>query len=601
MSKRIRVFSSLILYLFSSIIFSEISESQKILLEDLPPDQRDSLIEKINKTQEIQSSIDETFEQQNTLIKRPELKNQNTIEKCEECIYGYNFFQYSPSTFSPSSNMPISSSYVLGPGDKLEISYFGNYKEKSTGFISKEGVLILPLLGPVNLLGMTFSDAVKLIKEKIRSELVGADVSINLTDLRSISIYLLGQAYKPGNYTLSGLTTLTNALFVSGGVNKSGSLRNIEVRRGGKVITVYDFYEFLLKGKADSDIRLRDGDVIFIPFIQSRVKVGNGFKGPNLYEVKKGETIRDIIELAGGFSSGVDAKTKLEYSFNDNLTNKRLLSYLSQNSKDLDKTLNDGDIINIAKNLSLLAAGSIELAGQVNKPGEYSVLKGDTILDIIDRAGGYTDESFPEGAIFTRKDVAKLQKIAYKRSADLLEDYLVTLIAKGRNSENSLTETGVRPITELITRLKNEEPLGRQVVEIDYLKLKTDPMTNFRVQEGDFLYIPKRPESIVVIGEVLNPSTQRYVSNSSIKDYLDLSGGLKDGADKDTIYMVLPNGKAKLYSRSLFSKDSSLVLPGSIIVVSREVRSGVELAAVVAPILATFATSTAALAVLSQD
>ena len=601
MSKRIRVLSSLIFCLFSSIIFSEISESQKILLEDLPPDQRDSLIEKINKTQEIQSSIDETFEQQNTLIKRPELKNQNTIEKCEECIYGYNFFQYSPSTFSPSSNMPISSSYVLGPGDKLEISYFGNYKEKSTGFISKEGVLILPLLGPVNLLGMTFSDAVKLIKEKIRSELVGADVSINLTDLRSISIYLLGQAYKPGNYTLSGLTTLTNALFVSGGVNKSGSLRNIEVRRGGKVITVYDFYEFLLKGKADSDIRLRDGDVIFIPFIQSRVKVGNGFKGPNLYEVKKGETIRDIIELAGGFSSGVDAKTKLEYSFNDNLTNKRLLSYLSQNSKDLDKTLNDGDIINIAKNLSLLAAGSIELAGQVNKPGEYSVLKGDTILDIIDRAGGYTDESFPEGAIFTRKDVAKLQKIAYKRSADLLEDYLVTLIAKGRNSENSLTETGVRPITELITRLKNEEPLGRQVVEIDYLKLKTDPMTNFRVQEGDFLYIPKRPESIVVIGEVLNPSTQRYVSNSSIKDYLDLSGGLKDGADKDTIYMVLPNGKAKLYSRSLFSKDSSLVLPGSIIVVERDIRTGVELAAVVAPILATFATSAAALAVLSQN
>ena len=601
MSKRIRIFSSLIFCLFSSIIFSEISESQKVLLQELPPDQRDSIIEKINKTNEIQSSIDEAFEQQNTLIKRPELKSLDTLEQCEECIYGYNFFQYSPSTFSPSSNMPISSSYVLGPGDKLEISYFGNYREKSIGFISKEGVLILPLLGPVNLLGMTFSDAVKLIKEKIKSELVGTEVAINLTDLRSISIYLLGQAYKPGNYTLSGLTTLTNALFVSGGVNKLGSLRNIEVRRGGKVIKEYDFYEFLLKGKADSDIRLQDGDVVFVPYIQSRVKVGNGFKAPNLYEIKAGETVRDLIELAGGFSSGVGLTEKLEYSSINKLTNQKVLSYLTQNSKELDQTVKDGDVINIAKNLSLLVSGSIELSGQVNKPGEYSILKGETILDIIDRAGGYSDNSFPEGAVFLRKDVAKLQKEAFQRSADLLENYLVTVIAKGGNSESPLTESSLKPIMQLIARLKTEVPLGRQVVEIDYLKLKTDPMINFRVRAGDFLYIPARPESIVVIGEVLHPSTQRYSQNLSIKDYLDLSGGLKAGADKDKIYMVLPNGQASLYSRSFFSKDSSLVLPGSIIVVERDIRSGVELAAVIAPILSTFATSAAALAVLSQN
>ena len=601
MSKRIRVLGSLIFCLFSSIIFSEINEAQRILLQDLPPDQRDSIMEKINKTEDMQNSIDEVFEQQNTLIKRPELKSLDTLEQCKECIYGYNFFQYSPSTFSPSSSMPISSSYVLGPGDKLEISYFGNYKEKSTGFISNEGVLILPLLGPVNLLGMTFSDADKLIKEKINSELVGTDVAINLTDLRSISIYLLGQAYKPGNYTLSGLTTLTNALFVSGGVNKLGSLRNIEVRRGGKVIKIYDFYEFLLKGKADSDIRLQDGDVVFVPFIQTRVKVGNGFKAPNLYEIKEGETVRDLIELAGGFSSGVGLTERLEYSSLNKLTNQKVLSYLTQNSKDIDQTLKDGDIINIAKNLSLLVSGSVELAGQVNKPGEYSILQGDTILDIIDRAGGYADNSFPEGAIFLRKDVIKLQKEASERSADLLENYLVTIIAKGKNSGDPLTEASLEPVIRLISRLNNEVPLGRQVVELDYLKLKTDPMLNFRVQAGDFLLIPERPEAIVVIGEVLNPSTQRYSPNLSIKDYLDLSGGIKDGADKDKIYMVLPNGQAVLYSRSFFSKDSSLVLPGSILVVERDIRSGVELAAVIAPILSTFATSAAALAVLSQN
>jgi len=566
------------------------------MLENLPPDQRDSIINKMNQVDNISSDIDEAFEEANTLIERPELKAQDQLEPCERCIYGYDFFRYSPSTFAPSNNIPISSTYVLGPGDKIEISYFGSNEEQSESYISREGILTLPLLTPVNLLGVTYNDAVSLIERRVKTELLGTNVSITLKDLRSISIYLLGQAYKPGSYTISGLSTVTNALFASGGVNQLGSLRNIEIRRDGKVIKVYDFYEFLLKGKTNSDVRLQDGDIIFIPYIQKKVRVGGGFKGPHLYEVKDGETIRDLIGMAGGFSSEVGSQAKLELSSSNIDTNSRFILNLSQDSDDLDRQLNDGDAINIQKNLSLFS-GYINITGEVNNPGEYSILKGDTILDLIDRAGGYSDNSFPEGAIFLRKDVAKLQKEGFERSATALENYIITLITRGTED---LGETGIEPISRLITKLRNDVPLGRQVVDVNYLQLKTDPMLNFRMQNGDFLHIPERPESISVIGEVSNPSTQKYMPSLSFEEYINLAGGLRKEADKNKIFVVLPNGQSLVQNRSLFSRNSSLLLPGSTIVVGRANYGRMELAAILTPILSSFATSAAAIAILGR-
>ena len=184
-----------------------------------------------------------------------------------------------------------------------------------------------------------------------------------------------------------------------------------------------------MQGQTKSDIRLQDGDVIFIPYIEKKVRVGSGFKGPHLYEVKDGETIRDVVGMAGGISSGVGLNEKLEYNTFNAVADNRDISYFSQNSNDLDRKLSNGDIINISKSISM-KAGSIEITGEVNKPGEYSILKGDTILDVINRAGGYTDESFSEGAIFLRKEAAELEKKSFERAAESLEDYMVSLVSK---------------------------------------------------------------------------------------------------------------------------------------------------------------------------
>ena len=600
MLKYFKLFLVLGFGLFPTTSFSEINEDQLKMLEGLPPDQRDSIMQKMNDANQLQDDIEEIFKEASTLIKRPELKDSDQLEACEECIYGYDFFLYSPTTFAPSGNIPISSTYVLGPGDKIAISYFGNYQNSSVDFINREGILKLPLLAPVNLLGMTFTDAVTLIENKVETELIGTSVSVSIKDVRSISVYLLGQSYKPGAYTVSGLSTITNALFASGGVNEIGSLRNIQVRRGGKTIKVYDFYDFLLQGQTKSDIRLQDGDVIFIPYIEKKVRVGSGFKGPHLYEVKDGETIRDVVGMAGGISSGVGLNEKLEYNTFNAVADNRDISYFSQNSNDLDRKLSNGDIINISKSISM-KAGSIEITGEVNKPGEYSILKGDTILDVINRAGGYTDESFSEGAIFLRKEAAELEKKSFERAAESLEDYMVSLVSKSLVSGQPLQEGALMPISRMVEKLRNEEPLGRQVVNVDYLKLKTDPFLNFRVQKGDFLHIPKRPDSISVTGEVLNPSIQRFSPSISLSEYIDLAGGLKSLADENKIFIVLPSGESFVQKRSLFSRNSSNLLPGSTIVVSRVDYGSLELASVIAPLVASFATSAAAIAVLGRE
>ncbi len=203
----------------------------------------------------------------------------------------------------------------LGPGDKLLVSYYGGNEKKYEVDVNREGKIVLPLIGPVSITGMTYGEAKAFLKEKVRSELIGTDINISIREVRSMGVYVLGEAYKPGKYVMSGLSTVSNALFVSGGVNEQGSLRNIQIKRNDKVIANYDFYDFLLKGSLKSDITLQDGDIIFIPFIENSVTLGGAFKRPHRYEFKSGETLKDaIIQLAGGFNTEVMDVSRIELS-----------------------------------------------------------------------------------------------------------------------------------------------------------------------------------------------------------------------------------------------------------------------------------------------
>ena len=591
------IFLPFLLFLIPLKGFAKITDEQKMLLEGLPPDQRASIIEKMDMMAQAQGELDEIFEDPNTLIRRPELDADEEEDKCPECIYGYNFFEYAPTTFAPTESMPISSDYVLGPGDMLEIFLYGNDEDEATAFISRTGEIFVPYIGPVNLLGLTFEQANELLKTRVAAELIGTEISIALKELRSITVYFLGEAYKPGQYKLSALSTVTNAMFASGGVNKNGSLRNIQVLRNNKLIANYDFYEFLLKGRVNSDVKLQDGDVIFIPFIENKVKIGGAFRRPGLYEFKENETVKDAIYLAGGFNEDVAPNTPIERSSINTETFTREVAYLNGESG-LSTPLANSDVINVSGK-SGLEPRTITVTGQVNRPGDYSIQQGDNILDIINRAGGYTEDSYSEGSVFLRKNVALSQKKAFERSADELENTIIEIITQGTAN---LSEGTIAPLSALITKLRNTKPLGRMVVDVDYLDLKTNSANNFLVEEGDSLHIPRRPNSISVVGEVLNSSTIVFQPKLSVNNYLDLAGGLNNAADKNRIFVIYPDGKSKLIKRSFFSSRDNL-LPGSTIVVPRDSRpfDAIKITQIITPILADLATSAAAIAAISND
>ena len=418
-----------------------------------------------------------------------------------------------------------------------------------------------------------------------------------MSELRSIDIYLVGAAYKPGSYAVSALSTITNALFASGGPNEVGSLRNIQLKRNGKLVKEFDLYSLLLKGDTSNDVRLQQGDVIFIPLLKATVQVTGSAQRPGKFEIKEGEKISDLYEYAG--FQNVNGRLEINEIDLERLGRKTEIHSLNDKNV-LNILLKDEDAFYIT-NSSNFVAKTMGITGEVNFPGIYSINDGDTILSIIERAGGLKDNAYTIGAVFTREDVAAMQAVGFQKSAEILEKAMSDSIMSANANTDSASYTVIR---EIIDRLKNQEPNGRQVVEIDAFMLKSDPRLNFSVHDGDNLFIPQRVESVSVMGEVMNQVTLAYKNDLGIADYIELSGGLGKNADKSRIFIIQPNGQSITFNNKLFGRQfSNVVLPGSTIFVSREIDSfnWMELTSIITPILSDLALSAAAVAAINNN
>jgi len=241
------------------------------------------------------------------------------------------------------------------------------------------------------------------------------------------------------------------------------------------------------------------------------------------------------------------------------------------------------------------------ISGEVVYPGSYSINDGETILSIIERAGGLKDTAYTLGSVFTREEVAEIQKRGYLKSADILEKALAEKVLSISSNANPMS---VGFLKEFINELKTIEPTGRQIVEIDAYLLRSDPGLNFSVHDGDNLYIPQRTRAISVMGEVGNQSTHLYRDDLTIYDYIDLSGGLGPMADKSKIYIIKPNGQSMIIDNKLFGGNpSNSLLPGSTIFVTQKMDSfnWMELTSIITPILSDLALSAAAIAAISNN
>ena len=308
-------------------------------------------------------------------------KTIQTPEPGKLRAFGYDLFAGEPISFEPASRIPVSPNYVLGPGDTVKVLFYGKINESHNLEINRDGSIEFPQLGPVSLAGMTFSDATQLLQQRIKEEIIGIQASISLGQLRSMQVFMLGEAYKPGTYTISALSTITNALFLSGGLSDIASLRNLQLKRAGKVVAQLDLYDLLLHGDTTDDAQLQSGDTIYIPTVKQTASVDGEVRRPAIYELKGSVTAQQLIELGGGLKPTAFSKSARIHRVADTGFMGVIDIDLST-SKGKKTPIKSGDLLVIdsaVKQQEMI----VTLSGHVHHPGEFLWRQGLRITDLV--------------------------------------------------------------------------------------------------------------------------------------------------------------------------------------------------------------------------
>jgi len=295
--------------------------------------------------------------------------------------FGYELFSGRTSTFAPATDVPVPAEYIVGPGDTIEVQLVGTAKGRYSLVVGRDGRISFPELGPIVVGGQSYEAMRRVIEGRVRDQLIGTQVSIGMGELRSIRIFVLGDAETPGSYTVSGLSTITNALFFSGGVKRIGSLRKIELKRNGQTVSRLDLYDLLLKGDTRADVRLQPGDVIFIPPVGATVSVSGAVRRPAIYELSTETTAQDLVTLGGGLSPQADPRLATLERVNAQRERVTLDVNLVQTGQQ-SPSLQSGDVLRIPEIRPVLE-DSVTLAGYVYRPGEFQFRAGMRIVDLL--------------------------------------------------------------------------------------------------------------------------------------------------------------------------------------------------------------------------
>ena len=316
-------------------------------------------------------------------IEQQSSENTETVKKEDNSPkrFGMNLFSENISTFAPVNTMPVPTSYILGADDSLQIQLYGKQNTEYNLTISRDGTITLPDLAPLSVAGLSFFEASELIKQRVAQAMIGTNAAVSMGTLRTINVFIAGEAKNPGMYAVSALTSVTQALFVAGGVSDIGSLRNISVKRAGKLVAQFDLYQLLLKGDNSNDVNLQHGDVLFIAPMHALVEAQGEVLRPALYEVTSQDTIADLVAMAGGVkASGFARAANLERINTDNL---RTIATLDLNNVvDRQLKVKNGDVLRLYS-ISARVENLVTLAGAVVRPGKYAWREGMRINDII--------------------------------------------------------------------------------------------------------------------------------------------------------------------------------------------------------------------------
>ena len=415
-------------------------------------------------------------------------------------VFGRDIFNKDNLTFEPAMNIATPQNYVLGPGDNVKVDIYGASQASNVYTISPDGDITITGYGPVNVSGLTVSQAQARLRSTLGSRYSSSSIKMGLGQTRTITINVMGEVQAPGTYTLSAFASVFHALYMAGGVSEIGTLRNIKVYRNGRLVSSVDVYDYILNGKLTGNIRLADNDVIVVGPYDCMVEVTGNVKRPMYYEMKKTESVSSALKYAGGFTS--DAYTK-----SLRVTRKNGNKMTVFNVGEFDMTsfkVSDGDIVS-AETIITRYENMVEIKGAVFRPGMYQ-LGGDitTVGTLLKACEGVTEEAFTNRAVMHRM-----------------------------NTDRTL-----------------------KVISVDVKGILAGTTPDISLQNEDVLFIPTKSEmqndrTLTIHGEVMYPGVYHYADNETLEDFILQAGGLKETAST-----VKVDVSRRIYNSKAISTDS---------------------------------------------
>ena len=394
-------------------------------------------------------------------------------------VFGRDIFNNKLLTFEPNMNIATPQNYVLGPGDEVIVDIYGASQKSETLTVSPDGAITVPGYGPIQVAGLTVAGAQSKIRSTLGSRYASSTLKISVGQTRSMMINVMGEVKAPGTYTLSAFATVFHALYMAGGINDLGTLRNIKVYRGGKLVTVVDVYEYILNGRLAGNIRLRENDVIVVGPYDCLVGVQGNVKRPMFYEMRPNESVSQLIKDAGGFTGDAYKKAVRLVRKSGERFSVHTIEEFDMNSFKLA----DGDMVTVDGMINRYE-NMVEVKGAVFRPGQFELGKQiTTVRSLIESAGGLTEDAF--------------------------------------------TARGV------MYRMKEDRTL--EAMPVDISGILSGSVADIALRNEDVLFVPTQQDRVAerivtITGEVLSPGTFQYAEKETIEDLVLRAGGLTDAA-----------------------------------------------------------------------
>jgi protein involved in polysaccharide export with SLBB domain len=484
-----------------------------------------------------------------------------------------------PSSFVSQDPLPsVPADYIVRPGDELQVTIWGSADADLRLTVDRTGNIAVPRVGSIHVAGLRYSELDETLKHRVGQTFKNFQLSATLGQVRPIRVFVGGYIQRPGSVTVNGLASVLHVLMRVGGPSAAGSFRDVHLSRNGKEIGVFDLYDLLLKGSRAADQFVEPDDVIFVGPIGTQVAILGSVNQQAIYELKSGETLDDVLRMAGGFNAVADRSRVAIERLADRNTGHLAELKLPSHGRD---ALDTGDVVRVFSAITASLPQGVQnqhvrVEGEVAHPGDFILPPGSHIDDALRAAGGMTAAAYPFGTEFARESVRKTQLINYERALRDLETDISKNQANQRvtSTEELATQSATAQTSaRLLDRLRQVKPTGRVVLQ---LLPDATALPDLALEDGDTINIPPRSSSVGVFGSVFNTGSYVFESGHTTKQYLALAGGPTRGADRGSIFMLRANGSviSAQQGSSFWHSDNNLsdavVEPGDTLFVPEE-------------------------------